>query len=573
MITDWRGRLSFANSELLAMGGWRWDELAGRLWYEALIPAEHQDGVGLAFDRALRGPDGGGSIEAPIRDRDGRMRIIAWSTTPALDEVGKPTSITSVGVDVTRWAEERERIVAQTEFAASHDRLTGLPNAEAFSSALAAELVAAGAAGTSTGVLLIRLDRVRTMVETLGHEAGERLKAEMGHRISECVEMTVPREPGGVTDGGPSALARPMVARWSDNQFATLLPRLAAPDEALEMARTIAEAVAMPSTSCAAELRMGVAVGVVVAPTDGDEPAMLMRHAAMAQHRAQASGGRVARFHEALSDEAQNQLLVEQQLHGALGRGEVSVVFQPQVDAGTLRVVGLEALARWHHPVLGELPPSRFIPLAEEIGVIGDIGRFILRSALRQAQEWRSEGLGQVVVAVNVSAHQLTDHSLVDDVVRCLEETGTSPESLELEVTESAALADSASASLVLRELAGLGVTISLDDFGTGYSNLGKLHQLAISTIKIDRSFLLDPTFPVADPSALLRALIALGRSLGLRVIAEGVETEEQLDRLRPEGLDAYQGFLFSRPVGGREVRRLLHAGRPLHSATVSAQA
>jgi diguanylate cyclase (GGDEF)-like protein/PAS domain S-box-containing protein len=569
MITDPAGRLAFANPHLLALAGWSWEEVSGRPWHEALVPSEHRDGVAEAFDTAVRSPSGAGCVEAPFLDAHGRIRTIAWSVTHALGESGDGETVTCVGVDVTRWTDERERIVAQTEYAASHDRLTGLPNSEAFTAGLAAALAAAEPAGECTGVLLIRLDRVRAMVETLGHEAGERLKAEMALRVRDCVDTMVDRGRARVAGrGATSDLPEAFLARWSDNQFAIFLPRLASPEEALELARGIAGAVAMPCTSCAAELHMGAVIGTAIAPEDGGDPAMLMRHAAMAQHRAQISGERVVRFQAALSDEAQDRLLVEQQLHGAIDRGEVSVVFQPQVDAATLRVVGLEALARWHHPVLGELPPSRFIPLAEEIGIIRDIGRFVLRSALRQAQEWRSEGLGQVSVAVNVSAYQLVDHSLVDDVVGCLRETGTDPQSLELEVTESAALADSASASVVLRELAGLGVTISLDDFGTGYSNLGKLHQLAISTIKIDRSFLLDPTFPVADPSALLRALIALGRSLGLRVIAEGVETEEQFDRLRPEGLDAYQGFLFSRPVAGREVRRLLLEGRPLRAPT-----
>ena len=200
--------------------------------------------------------------------------------------------------------------------------------------------------------------------------------------------------------------------------------------------------------------------------------------------------------------------------------------------------------------------------------MIGEIGHFVLRSAVLQAAQWRAEGLGDVRVAVNVSAHQLRDHSLVGVVLDCLEQTGFPARLLELEVTESAAMADSRPAADVLGELARLGVTISLDDFGTGYSNLGKLHRLAISTIKIDRSFLLDDDVnPAADPGALLHALVTLGRNLGLRVIAEGVETEEQLSRLQPQGLDAYQGFLFSRPVAAAEILRLLREGRPLGGA------
>jgi EAL domain-containing protein (putative c-di-GMP-specific phosphodiesterase class I) len=308
-----------------------------------------------------------------------------------------------------------------------------------------------------------------------------------------------------------------------------------------------------------------------MAPLDGDNPATLMRHAAIALHAGRTTGERLARFELSLSQEAEDRLLIEQQLPLALERDELSVAFQPEVDALSHRIVGLEALARWHHPVLGEVPPVRFIPVAEEIGVIADIGRFVLRSAVRQAAQWRSAGLGDVRVAVNVSAHQLMDRSLVTVVLDCLDESGFPARLLELEVTESAAMSDSHAAAAVLSELARHGVTISLDDFGTGYSNLGKLHNLAISTIKIDRSFLLDDDAnPTADPGALLHALVTLGRNLGLRVIAEGVETEEQLSRLQPQGLDAYQGFLFSRPIAAAEVLRLLREGRPLGCDTSS---
>jgi EAL domain-containing protein (putative c-di-GMP-specific phosphodiesterase class I) len=331
------------------------------------------------------------------------------------------------------------------------------------------------------------------------------------------------------------------------------------------MARSIIATVGAPCTGFAADLRLSAAVGVAVAPLDGDNPATLMRHAAIAQRAARNGGERLARFESSLSQQAEDRLLIEQQLPLALTRGELSVAFQPQVDALSHRIVGLEALARWCHPVLGEVPPERFVRVAEEIGVIGDIGLFVLRSAVRQAAQWRADGLGDVRVAVNVSVHQLRDGSLVGVVLDCLEQTGFPAGLLELEVTESAAMGESRPAADVLRELARHGVTISLDDFGTGYSNLGKLHRLAISTIKIDRSFLLDDDVnPAADPSALLHALVTLGRNLGLRVIAEGVETEEQLSRLQPQGLDAYQGFLFSRPVPAAEILRLLREGRPL---------
>lgn len=571
MITDAEGRLAFANADLLALGGWRWSELAGRPWYEALIPAADRQRVVRAFDRAAR--DGGGTaqgcVEAPLRTRDGRTRMVAWSTTPSLDESGRPDTVTAVGVDVTRWTDERDRIAAEREFDASHDRLTGLPNASAFRWRLGAELAGTRSADRSTGVLLVGLDRLRTVVETLGHEAGDELIQEMAQRISDCVETAagLRQDRPGASPAGAARMpmTASMVARWSDYELAVLLPGLVFPEEAIFMARSIIATIAAPCTGCAADLRLSAAVGIVVAPEDGSDPALLMRHAAIARHAAHSSGERLFRFDSSLSREAEDRLLIEQQLPLALERGELSVVFQPEVDAASRRIIGLEALARWHHPVLGDVPPARFIPIAEEIGVIAEIGRFVLRRALGQAGQWRSEGLGEVRLAVNVSAHQLMDRSLVGTVLSSLEETGFPANLLELEVTESAAMVDSQSAAEVLGELARHGVTISLDDFGTGYSNLGKLRHLAVSTIKIDRSFLLDDAAnPAAEPGALLQALVTLGRSLGLRVIAEGVETEEQLRRLDPQGLDAYQGFLFSRPVPAPEVLRLLREDRPL---------
>jgi PAS domain S-box-containing protein len=569
MITDADGRLAFANADLLALGGWRWSDLCGRLWHEALVPAEHRRSVIRAYDRALAGKDGAGCVEAPLRTSDGRLRVVAWSATPSLGDDGRPASVTSVGVDVTRWTDERDRLAAERDFDASHDRLTGLPNASTFRWRLGAELTAGRGTGRSTAVLLVALDRLRTVVETLGLEAGDELLTEMAERISDCVGAAV--GVAGRNPSRPGTAAAPvqagLVARWSDDEFAVLLPGLVFPEEAVYMARSIVSTVAAPCTGCAADVRLRAAIGIAIGPEDGDSPAGLLRSAAIAQHAGRATSERMVRFEPALSREAEDRLLIEQQLPVALERGELSVAFQPEVDASTHRIVGLEALARWHHPVLGEVPPVRFIPVAEEIGLIADIGLFILRSAVRQAAQWRTEGLGDVRVAVNVSAHQLMDRSLVEPVVSCLAETGFPAHLLELEVTESAALVDAQCPAEVLGELARRGVTISLDDFGTGYSNLGKLHHLAISTIKIDRSFLFeDETNPAAEPGALLHALVTLGRNLGLRVIAEGVETEEQLSRLQPQGLDAYQGFLFSRPVAAAEVHRLLREGRPLGS-------
>jgi len=391
MITDADGRLAFANGDLLALGGWRWSDLSGRLWHEVLIAPEHRRRVVRAFDRAVTGKDDTATVEAPLRTSDGRVRIVAWSATPSLGEDGRPSSVTSVGVDVTRWTEERDHLAAERDFDASHDRLTGLPNASTFRWRLGSELSAGRRSGRSTGVLLVALDRLRTVVETLGQDAGDQLVAEMAERVSDCVGAAAGRTPSLPLPAGASEpMSAWLVARWSDDEFAVLLPGLVFPEEAVHMARSIVAAVAAPCTGLAADLRLSAAIGIALAPSDGDHPATLMRYAAIAQHAGRTSTEHMARFELALSQEAEGRLLIEQQLPLALERGELSVAYQPEVDAVSHRIVGLEALARWHHPVLGEVPPIRFIPIAEEIGVITEIGRFVLRSAVRHAAQWRS---------------------------------------------------------------------------------------------------------------------------------------------------------------------------------------
>ena len=256
MITDADGRLAFANGELLALGGWRWSDLSGRLWHEVLIAPEHRRRVVRAFERAVTGKDGTACVEAPIRTSDGRVRVVAWTATPSLDEAGRPTAVTSVGVDVTRWTEERDRLAAERDFDASHDRLTGLPNASTFRWRLGSELSAGRRAGRSTGVLLVALDRLRTVVEALGQEAGDQLVAEMGERLSDCVEAAAGAIAGrplppATPSGAPQPMNAWMVARWSDDEFAVLLPGLVFPEEAVYMARTIVATVAAPCTGSA----------------------------------------------------------------------------------------------------------------------------------------------------------------------------------------------------------------------------------------------------------------------------------------------------------------------------------
>ena len=543
MITDAEGRLTFANQGLLDIGGWEWPEIAGCDWCEALVPAENRDRARGLLERAIQSNgESVAHVEIPVVDRNGTTHVVAWSSAPSVDETGTVISITSVGIDVTDWALERDRVAAQRVFEESHDGLTGLVNANTFRFQLGVELAAIRDSGRLVGVLLVGIDRFRGVSETLGHEAGDRLLREVATRIEVC------------TGGRP-------VARWTGDEFAILLAGMESADEAIAVAKRVIAAMTPPCTSCGTEFHLGASVGVAVAPQDGETSDAMMRHAAVAMRKAKQNGTqRYVLFDTALSNHARERLTLEQQLHGALARREISVAYQAQVDAETWEISGVEALARWNNPVLGEVSPTTFIPVAEQIGLIPLIGRFVMEKALEQAAAWRHDGLGDLRVAVNVSAHQLVDSEFVDDVRVALENTGTPAHLLELEVTETAAMVDAASAADILRQIADLGVVISLDDFGTGYSCLGKLHELAVSTVKIDRSFLFNSDV-TANFETLLSALVSLGKAMRLRVIAEGVETVEQLALLRGQGLDAYQGFLFAHPLAPDEMRELLITG------------
>lgn len=546
MVLDAEGRLMFANGVLLKLGGWQWPCIGARAWYDVLVPPEARESVRGALARQFE-VGAGGYLETPVRAADGSIHTVAWACSRSLDHRGRLQTITGVGIDVTLWVDERDRLAAQRQYDAEHDSLTGLYSADRFSALVDSSLADLRGKDGHLAVLLVNVDRFRAITETQGRQAGDRLLRAVALRIEKCA-------------GG-----RP-VCRWSGDEFAVLMSAISGPSEAVGVAQSIVDGMRGPCSVGAAQFYLGASVGIVIGPDDGDNASRLLGHASMAMRQARRAGGdRHSLFRASLSEEARERMVIEQQLHGALARGEIRVHYQPQVGAGTGDIVAVEALARWHHPLLGAIPPSHFIPLAEELGLVNAIGVHVLRVALSDAATWRASGLPAVRVAVNVSARQLADPDFRSTVEGILEETETPPQLLELEVTESAVMSDMEAGARVLRELAKLGISISLDDFGTGYSCISYLSYLQVGTIKIDRSFM--GTSPlVADAHALVRGLVALARHLDLRVVAEGVETPEQLVRLIPEGVDVYQGFLFSRPVPDQEIRELLLTGLPVPS-------
>ena len=464
------------------------------------------------------------------------------TTTIAVRESGEPRYLIGISEDITEQRTNEARIVHM----AHHDALTDLPNRLVLIDRLAEALAARHRSDCAVGVLCIDLDRFKDVNDGLGHAAGDALLQDVARRLRGCVR------------------GDDLVSRHGGDEFIVLRPTLDSPEEARQLADRIVAALSGPFLIDDQELVTGASVGIALGPQDGASADLLLRHADMALYRAKADGRGTARFFESEMDaRLQARRRMERDLRAALARDELDVHYQPQLQAGDARITGFEALLRWKHPDLGFVSPAEFIPLAEEIGLIGPITEWVLARACAEALHWP----GDVRIAVNLSAAHFRKHNPALAVAKALMDSGLRPDRLEVEITESVLLNDSDANLAVLHQIRALGVRIAMDDFGTGYSSLSYLRAFPFDKIKIDRSFVQE----LGDSPqciAIVRAVTSLGTTLGITTTAEGVETVEQLDRLRAEGCQELQGFLFSRPVPPKEARALLAAQS--HSAKVA---
>lgn len=437
-----------------------------------------------------------------------------------------------------------EQRTAELKHLAYHDALTGLPNRILFEDRLTQALALAQRNRQTLGMLFLSLDRFKKVNDTLGHALGYRLLQEMAARLTSCVHE-------GDT-----------VARFEGDEFALLLTQIGGTEEVVEIIYQINEALKLPFTLDDHELFITISIGVGLYPLDGEDAATLLKNAGAALYRAKEQGGNNYQFYTTdMNARALKRLTLENSLRRALERMEFEVYYQPQVNTNTRQIVGMEALVRWRHPELGLVPPAEFIPLAEDTGLIVPLGEWVLWTACAQCKAWQDDGLAPLSVAVNLSARQFQQRNLSEAVVRVLQETGLSSQDLELELTESSIMKNAESAVRTLSALKEMGVEIAIDDFGTGYSSLGYLKRLPIDKLKIDQSFVRDVTI-APDDAALVMAIITLAHNLRLTVIAEGVETEEQLRFLHLLRCDAWQGYLSSRPLPAEAFRQLLLEGR-----------
>ena len=468
-----------------------------------------------------------------LETADGREILITNSPMSAGGRVATHTDIT-----------ERRRIEAKIAYMAQFDALTDLPNRVKLYERLR-QMLARPKRGDHVAVFCLDLDRFKDVNDAHGHPVGDLLLQSVAGRLRQCIRDA------------------DMVARLGGDEFAIVQAGASQPTDATSLASRLIEVIGAPYEIGGRQVMIELSIGIALAPNDGLDPEQLLKNADLALYRAKADGRGLYRFFEPEMDaRMQARRALEIDLRKAIANSEFELFYQPLVDMRTERVTGFEALIRWHHPERGMIPPLEFIGVAEETGLIGPIGDWVLRRACAEAATWPRD----VKIAVNLSPLQFKNKGLLRSVVSALAASGLSPNRLELEITESVLLQDGDTTLAVLHELRELGVRISMDDFGTGYSSLSYLRKFPFDKIKIDQTFIFDMS-DHSDSLAIVRAVIAMGNGLGIATTAEGVETAEQFKQLKLEGCTEVQGYLFSPPRPATEVRGLLAAINPAFKA------
>ena len=433
---------------------------------------------------------------------------------------------------------------------AHHDTLTDLPNRQLFRSRLRQLIAQARRNPRALAVLFLDLDRFKQINDTLGHGVGDRILQQVARRLEGCIRES------------------DTAARRGGDEFTVILDGVRRGQDAARVARKILSSLAKPLKVDNYELFLTGSIGISLFPADGGDVDELVKHADIAMYRAKSRGGNGYQFYlPEMNDRALERMEMENSLHVALEREQFFLVYQPQVQLSTGRITGMEALVRWRHPDLGVIYPDEFIPLAEETGLIVQLGEWVLRESCRQNKAWQVQGLPPIQVGVNFSARQFQFKRPVELIEDALKQSGLEPQYLDLELTESAVMQDHSFAMDTLRQLRELGISISIDDFGTGHSSLAHLKRFPITRLKIDKAFvrtlLIDPR-----DAAITQAIIGMARTLGLKAVAEGVETEAQCEFLRAPGesppCDQAQGYFFSRPLPAEQAEELLAKDQPM---------
>jgi len=535
MVTDANNKILRVNKSFTQITGYSIEDVLGKA--PTLLNSGRQDRAfySAMWDKIIQT----GSWQGEIWNRHKQGMIYPeWLTiTARKDENDKITHYVAIFTDITEFKAAEEKI----KHLAYYDPLTQLANRRKLLDRLDHCVSMSARDGTSLALLMLDLDRFKTVNDNFGHLAGDELLQLVAKRISKRLRNT------------------DLLARLGGDEFVVLLEDINHPDDAARIAETIVFELEKPFTlGKVNEVHIGVSVGISLYPEHANSVSTLMDHADLALYQAKDNGrGCYSFFSEGLTDTIRDRLKLEASLRLAIKQEELRVYYQPQVDIETGEIIGAEALVRWQTKDKGLIPPSSFIPIAEETGLILDIGEWVLQETCRQGRQWLDAGFAPIILAVNVSAHQFKRSNMREIVRQTLAGTGFPAEQLELEMTESSLMAQEESMVDLLSDLRSLGVLLAIDDFGTGYSSLAYLKRFPLDTLKIDKSFIDDIPHD-KDDVEITKAINALGHTLGFKVLAEGVENQQQLDFLQNIGCDTYQGYIKSKPLPADEFVALL---------------
>ena len=547
-ITDSEGVIEYVNSAFVIITGYERNEAIGQSPRIIKSGSHDEKFYAQIWEALLRGEVYRNVIVN--RRKDGQLYHEAVTITPLTDPQGRITNYISSGKDMSESIQAQERL----HHLAHHDALTGLPNRMLFVERLKHALQRASHRKRAVAVMFLDMDRFKMVNDTLGHEAGDQLLQAMATRLKACV-----RE--GDT-----------IARFGGDEFAGLLNDIASPEDVAPIVGKFLEALAPPFKIDGHELFIGGSIGVSLYPNDGADPQTLMKNADTAMYSAKQRGGNSSEFYYAgMNENALARLGLETGLRHALDRQEFMVHYQPQIDLKSGQAIGFKALLRWERPGSGPVSPQEFIPVLEETGLIVPVGEWMLRTACEQHRAWRAAGQQPLRMAVNISSRQFEAWDLTNIVQRILQETAMPAELLELEITESILMKNTAQDMDALQALSRTGMRFAIDDFGTGYSSLTYLKRFPIDILKIDKAFVRDIT-DNADDAAIVGAIITMAHSLGIQTLAEGVETSEQVEFLRRQGCDLAQGYYFSQPLPAGEAAQFLAENLP-GDATIASRA
>jgi diguanylate cyclase (GGDEF)-like protein len=517
-----------------------------------------EDAAYLREGKATSREDAAGLREGEANSREREIRAAETLMATAHDHMEMVrqanASLVAAAIKSYELAEQAETAKVEMNHLAHHDVLTNLPNRILLQDRLGQAIELARRQGRQLAVMFMDLDRFKHINDSLGHAVGDQLLQSIAQRLLSCVRHS------------------DTVSRHGGDEFVVLLPSIEHAEYAVRSAQKMLAALALPHRIEGHDLSISMSIGISIYPDDGQDAETLIKSADTAMYHAKESGRNNYKFFEGdMNDRAVQRQSIETSLRCALERQEFVLHYQPKVNLHSGTIVGVEALIRWQHPVRGLLSPAQFLPIAEDCGLILPIDRWVLREACRQARAWLQAGLSPITVAVNTSALKFRADDFVDYLRATLEDTGLEPRYLELELTESVLMRDAESANSALQALADLGVKLSVDHFGTGYSSLGYLRRFPIGTLKIDQSFVNKMTTN-EDDSAIVSAVIGMGKSLKKRVIAVGVETSEQCAILLAQHCDEGQGYYFGRPMAADALARLLQTGVPEEKADFNRQ-